>query len=289
MRIARELGYLNVPNDALLSVDQIDQFPAQQLVLICTGSQGEPTSALVRMGQQNLRSISIVPGDTVIISATPIPGNEELVNRTLDNLFRLGANVYYDEVLDVHVSGHASQEEQKLLINLIRPQYFVPIHGEYRHLVLHAQLAQQCGLDPSRVFVMETGDVLEIDEECAEVVDGAMADNYVFVDGRGVGDVGQGVLDDRRLLSRNGFLVAVVALDKYTGSVVGEPQIITRGFVFEAEASELFDMMKSEITKDAQRGGTRTELAERLKNSLARLAFEETGRRPVIVPVISKL
>jgi len=240
------------------------------------------------MGQGGYRSVSLVPGDTVLVSATPIPGNEELVNRTLDNLFRLGANVFWDEVLDVHVSGHASQEEQKMMINLIRPRYFVPIHGEYRHLVLHGKLAEQCGVDPGNVLIMETGDVLELGTDSAEIVD-CVSERYVFVDGRGVGDVGKRVLEDRRLLSRNGVLVAVVTLDKYTGGLRGEPEIITRGFVYEAEAAELLDRAREEITNAVRLGGTRSEITERLKSSLSRFAYEETGRRPVVVPVVAKV
>ena len=288
VRIARELDYLNVPEGTLITADQIEQLPDEQVTLVCTGSQGEPTSALVRMGQRDPRTISVVPGDTVIVSATPIPGNEELINRTLDNLFRLGANVFYDEVLDVHVSGHASQEELKLLINLIRPKYFVPIHGEYRHLVLHSKLAEQCGIDPSRIFVMETGDVFEINADGAEVVD-SISEGHVFVDGHGVGDVGQSVLDDRRLLSRNGFLIVVVTLDKYTGGLIGEPQIITHGFVYEAEAESLLERAKQEAAKAVQSGGSRSDLTERLKSSLMRFAMEETGRRPMVVSVVNKV
>ncbi len=288
VRMARELGYLNVPEGVLFPVEQLDQFPPHQVTLICTGSQGEPTSALVRMSRGDLRSVEVVPGDTVVVSATPIPGNEELINRTLDNLFRLGANVFYDEVLDVHVSGHASQEEQKLLINLLRPKYFVPIHGEFRHLVLHSKLAQQCGLSPEHIFVLETGDVLELDSSGAEVVD-HISDNYIFVDGLRVGDVGQSVLEERRVLSCNGFVVVVVVLDKYTGSLVGEPQIITRGFVHEEDAAELLARMKEEVGRAVQLGGTRSELAERLQNTVGRLAFAETGRRPMVVPVVTKV
>lgn len=288
VRIARELGYLDVPDDILLGVEQVSQLPDSHITLVCTGSQGEPTSALVRMGRGDFRSVSVVPGDTVMVSATPIPGNEELVNQTLDNLFRLGANVFYDEVLDVHVSGHASQEEQKMMINLIRPRYFVPIHGEYRHLVLHGKLAQQCGIDPDNIFVMETGDVLEIDAEGASVVD-HIGGEYVFIDGRGMANGGQGVIEDRRLLSRNGFLVAFVTLDKYTGSVVGDPQLVTRGFVYEVEMAELLDLAKKEITQAVSLGGSRAQIVERLEAVLARFAHEHTGRRPVVVPIVSKV
>jgi ribonuclease J len=288
VKIARELGYLHDPDNVLLSIDQIAQLPDRQVAIVCTGSQGEPTSALVRMSQNNFRSLKIQLGDTVIVSASPIPGNEELINHTLDNLFRLGANVYYDEVLDVHVSGHASQEEQKLMLNLIRPQYFVPIHGEYRHLVLHSKLAHQCGITPDRIFIMETGDVLEIDGNGAEVVD-KVSEDYVLVDGLGMGSDGQNVLDERRLLSQNGFLVATIILDKYTGGLVGEPRIVTHGFVYEAEARDLIDLIKDEIARAVELRGTRSELAERLTAVLSHVARQRTGRHPLVIPIVTKV
>ncbi|NLG27978.1 MAG: ribonuclease J [Chloroflexi bacterium] len=288
VKIARELGYLHVPDDVLITIDQIGQYPDHEVALVCTGSQGEPTSALVRMSRGEFRSVQLMPGDTVIVSATPIPGNEELINHTLDNLFRLGAHVFYDEVLDVHVSGHASQEEQKLLLNLMRPLYFVPIHGEYRHLILHSQLARQCGVAEDHALVMETGDVLEIDQDGAEIVD-KVSDSYVFVDGLGVGGDGQSVLNERRSLSENGFLVVAVSLDKYTGGLVGEPQIISRGFVYEAEAEDLLELAKAEAVRAVELGGSRTELTERLAQNLARLAHKQTGRQPIVVPIVSKL
>jgi ribonuclease J len=288
VKIARELGYLRVPDDVLINIDQIGQYPDHEIALVCTGSQGEPTSALVRMSRGEFRSVQLMPGDTVIVSATPIPGNEELINHTLDNLFRLGAHVFYDEVLDVHVSGHASQEEQKLLLNLMRPLYFVPIHGEYRHLILHSQLAHQCGVATDHALVMETGDVLEIDQDGAEIVD-KVSDSYVFVDGLGVGGDGQTVLDERRILSQNGFLIVAVNLDKYTGGLVGEPQIISRGFVYEAEAEDLLELAKAEASRVVELGGSRAELTERLAQNLARLAHKQTGRQPIVVPIVTKL
>lgn len=240
------------------------------------------------MGQGTFRSVYVMPGDTVIVSASPIPGNEEMVNRTLDNLFRLGADVYYDEVLDVHVSGHASQEEQKMMINLIRPQFFVPVHGEYRHLVLHSKLAQQCGIPPERIFVLESGDVLEIGEQGGEVVE-HVCDNYVFVDGLGVGDVRETVLDDRRHLSRNGFLLAVVTMDKYTGGLVGAPQIITRGFVDEDESNGLLEKVREQVTRAVEVGGSRAEVADRIDVYLRRFTRQETGRHPMIVPLVIRV
>jgi len=240
------------------------------------------------MGQRRFRSVSIVPGDTVIVSASPIPGNEEYINRTLDDLFRLGANVFYDEVLDVHVSGHASQEEQKLMITLIKPEYFVPIHGEYRHLVLHSKLALQCGVDPENIFIMETGNVLEIGRDGAEVVDN-VSNGLIFVDGRGVGDIGRTVIEQRQILARNGFLIAVVTLDKYTGALRGQPEIVTRGFIYDPESADLLDRVKEEVTRVVESGGGRPGVADSLKTSLAHLAFEETGRRPMVIPVVKRV
>jgi len=285
VKMALELGYLDVPDGALVSMEEASNLPHQQVALICTGSQGEPTSALVRMSRDEFRSVRIVPGDTVIVSATPIPGNEEVINRTLDNLFRLGANVHYDELLKVHVSGHASQEEQKLMISLTRPQFFVPIHGEYRHLILHAQIAQQVGIPPENTIIMESGDVLEIDPYAARIVD-RVSQDYVFVDGRGVGDVGQVVLEDRRLLAQNGFLLAAVTLDRVTGRIIAGPEIISRGFVYVRESEELLDRAREAVVHVIERGGDRALLNRRIKDALTRFAYEEIGRRPVILPVV---
>jgi len=285
VRMARELGYLEIADEVMLSLDELDKLPHRKVALVCTGSQGEPTSALVRMSLNEDRNVQIVPGDTVIVSATPIPGNEELVNRTLNNLFRLGANVYYDELLDVHVSGHASQEEQKLMINLIRPKFFVPIHGEYRHLILHAQLAEQVGIPRENIIVMESGDVLELTSHSARIVD-TVSEDYVFVDGRGVGDVGQVVLEDRRMLSQNGFLMAVVTLDRATGRILAGPEIISRGFVYVRESEELLERARQKVTEVIERGGSRASLTRRIRDALTRFAYKEVGRRPVIVPVV---
>jgi ribonuclease J len=240
------------------------------------------------MSQGIQRSVSVVPGDTVIVSATPIPGNEELIHRTLDNLFRLGADVVYDDLLSVHVSGHASRDEQQRMIEVVRPRYFVPIHGEYRHLVLHSKLAAQCGVAAEHILVMESGDVLEIDAQHAEVVD-HVSDSRIFVDGRGVGDVEQTILEERRSLADSGFLAAVVLIDKYTGSLLGEPQILSRGFSSEFQSNGLLESAREEIGRAAQTGGSRSELAERVQAALARLAFEATGRRPVVVAAVSKV
>ena len=285
VKMATELGYLNVSPDMLLTIDEINRLPPRKVVMVCTGSQGEPTSALVRMASDEYRSISIRPGDTVIVSATPIPGNEELINHTLNNLFRLGADVYYDELLDVHVSGHASQEEQKLMINLLKPKFFVPIHGEYRHLVLHAQMAQQLGIPAKNIFVVESGQVLEFDGNEGWLGE-EVAGGYVFVDGLGVGDVGQVVLRDRQHLSRDGFLIAVVAVDEKTGELLAEPDIISRGFVYMREAEDLIEQAKEQVVTALQKGGSPTVVSAKIRETLSEFLYEQTRRRPMILPVV---
>ncbi len=283
VRVASELGYLHVPDGVLRPLEEINRLPPRQVAMLCTGSQGEPTSALVRMASNDYRAVSLMPGDTVIVSAHPIPGNEEFVNRTINNLFRLGANVYYDELLDVHVSGHAGQEEQKLLLSLLRPRFFVPIHGEYRHLVLHAGLAEQVGIPAQNIVVMESGEVLELSRNSARVVD-RVTEGYVFVDGRGVGDVGEAVLEDRRLLSLNGFLVATVAVDS-GGHIVAGPEIVSRGLVYNREAEEFIEGAK-EVVEDVVERVPRHEIRARLREGLIDYVYSEIGRRPIIIPVV---
>ncbi len=286
--VSRELGYLKVPDEALINLNQIDDVPDHRLTLICTGSQGEPTSALVRMGQRRYHSVSIVPGDTIIVSASAIPGNEELINRTHDNLFRLGADVYYDDILDVHVSGHASQEEQRLVLSLVRPEYFVPIHGEYRHLVLHGKLAKQCGVAPEKVLIAETGDVLEITPSRVELIKD-IHDRNVFVDGSSVGEIGREVIEERQALSRNGFLVSTVMVDKYTGGILGEPTITTRGFLKEAESKEILEEMEKEIEEAVEGGGTRAEMERSVRGRLQSYMSRTLGRRPIVIAEVKKV
>ncbi|HID87774.1 MAG TPA: ribonuclease J, partial [Anaerolineae bacterium] len=288
VRMAQELGYLSVPDGTLVRTDELSKLPPEKVTIVCTGTQGEPTSALVRMANREHRQVRIQPGDTVILSATPIPGNEELVHRTLNNLFRLGAWVYYQDLLPVHVSGHASQEEQKLMISLTRPKFFVPIQGEYRHLVLHAELARQMGIPRENIFVVESGQVLEFDERSgrvAETLDGG----YVFVDGLGVGDVGTVVLRDRHLLSQDGFFIAVVAVDKSTGKLVEGPDIISRGFVYLRDSEELLEEAKQQVIKALRKRGRSTALDDKIKEVLSRFLYERTKRRPMILPVVMEV
>ncbi|MBC7263859.1 MAG: ribonuclease J [Chloroflexi bacterium] len=288
VRIAEELGYLKAPNGVLVNVEEVNRLPPRQAAVVCTGSQGEPTSALVRMSMNTFPAVNLVPGDTVVVSATPIPGNEELINRTLNNLFRLGANVYYDELLDVHVSGHASQEELKMMISLVRPRYFVPIHGEYRHLVLHAQLAEQVGISPDHIFILECGDVLEVSPDEAKIT-GRVSEEQVLVDGLGVGDVGRTVLEDRRILSRNGFIVAVVAIAKDSGRIVSGPEIISRGFVYIPEAEDLLAGAKALVEQAVAKGGGADAIGQRVREWLSKYAYEEIKRRPIVIPVVMEV
>jgi ribonuclease J len=284
VRMARNLGYLTAPDDTFLRIEDLDMLPPSQVAIVCTGTQGEPTSALVRMANQEHRQVSIQYGDTVILSATPIPGNEELVHRTLDNLFRLGANVCYHRLMPVHVSGHASQEEQKMMISLTRPRYFIPAGGEYRHLVLHAQLARELGIPGENIFVVENGQVIEFDDEGARLGE-RVGGGHVLIDGLGIGDVGEVVLRDRRLLSRDGFVVVVVALDEATGEVIEGPDIVSRGFVYMRDAEALIEEAKH-LVIEALANGHRDTASNLIHDTLAEFLYRRTRRRPMIFPVI---
>lgn len=308
--VAQELGYIVAPPGVLLRPDEIagvNDVPGRGIVLVTTGSQGEPTSALARMANRDHRQVQIAPGDTVIVSAAPIPGNEELVARTIDNLFRLGAHVHWGVDRQVHVSGHASQEELKLMISLIRPRYVVPVHGEYRHLVMHARLAEGLSLPNTSSIVIEDGDILEFSDEGATVVDKAPA-GYVFVDGLGVGDVGQVVLRDRRVLAQDGVLIVSLAVERESGRLVGDPDIVTRGFVYMRDAAEIVDKVRSlvEGTVDAARKSSLAQwlpegeeadealpnnvswadVRARIRDVLSKYVYEQTRRRPMILPLI---
>jgi len=285
---ASELGYLSISPDELLSPQQINELPADKVAIACTGSQGEPTSALVRMALGEHRQVNIRPGDSVIMSATPIPGNEELVNRTLNNLYRAGAEVYYQERSRVHVSGHASREEHKLMLNLTRPKFFVPIHGEYRHLVHHAQMAEALGIPRQNIFVVESGQVLEFGPGWGRI-NGRVAEGHVLVDGLGVGDVGNVVLRDRHLLSKDGFVVVVLAVDADTGEVVQGPDIITRGFVYLREATDLIEEAGMRVLEALAHGEPRASASNTIKDTLAEFLYNRTKRRPMILPVVMEV
>jgi ribonuclease J len=291
VKMAVQLGYLDLgPEgaDALLTADEMNHLPPEQVAIACTGSQGEPTSALVRMAMGEQRQVNIHPGDSVVVSATPIPGNEELVNRTVDNLFRAGAEVYYHDRAKVHVSGHASREEHKLLLNLTRPRFFVPIHGEYRHLVLHARMAEELGIPRDNIFIIDSGQVLEFGPDYGRV-NGRVSEGHVLVDGLGVGDVGNVVLRDRHLLADDGFVVAVVAIDADTGELVEGPDIITRGFVYVPDAGELMDEAAHTVVEALKHGSAGPAVSGKIKDSLAGFLYSRTKRRPMILPVVMEV
>lgn len=286
VKMALKLGYLNTPEDIFIHTDDLEDYPDSQITIICTGTQGEPTSALVRMANQEHRQVSLRQGDTVILSATAIPGNEELVHRTLNNLFRLGADVIYQSLMPVHVSGHASQEEQKLMIELIRPQYFIPIQGEYRMLVLHAQLAESVGIAGDNIFVVENGQVIEFDEEDAYLAE-TIPSGQIMVDGLGIGDVGKVVLRDRHLLSRDGFVVVVMAIDERTGRLVDGPEIISRGFVYVRDSEDLLEEAKDRVIDLLESGKMHRDTAATIiRDNLSQFLYQRTRRNPMIFPVV---
>ncbi len=285
-RIASELGYLNSPPDVLRRFDEIHRFPHNKIILLTTGSQGEPTSALVRIANRDNNQVKIIPGDTVIMSATPVPGNEALVNRTIDNLFRQGAHVVYEKLAQVHVHGHGSQEELKLLLSLVRPKFFVPIHGEYRHLSLHAKLAKDLGMSEDNIFVLENGNILELDREKGKIV-GRLPAGNVYVDGLVMGDLASVILRDRKLLSRDGIVVVVIAIDKEHGKVVGRPDIVSRGFVDmkegEAVLEKARDLVKATLDHSSGQPLEWSFINVKVKDTLSKFFYEQTRRRPMIL------
>ena len=287
-QMAQELGYLRVNPGTLLRPDEMRKTPNEKLVIICTGSQGEPTSALARMARRDHQYVDIVPGDTVITSSTPIPGNEALVDRVIDNLYKMGARVLYSRIAPgVHVRGHAAQEELKLMLSLVRPRYFLPIHGEYRHLVHHAQLGTKMGIDPQNIFVLEDGDVLEIDHEEA-YIEGHVSGDYVYVDGLGVGDVDSLVLRDRKHLASDGMVVVIVTIEKRTGKVLGLPEVVSRGFVDVEESENLLYRTREAALQSLPGEGHAVDWAlvnTRVKDGVARFLHDETHRRPMVLPV----
>ncbi len=293
IKIASDLGYMNIPEGILVEMEEIENYPPEKMVVVTTGSQGEPMSALTRMATADHRWVGIVPGDTVIISATPIPGNEKLVSRTIDLLYKQGAEVIYERTSGVHVSGHASQEELKIVLNLIKPKYFIPVHGEYRHLMKHAHLAESLGMPRSRVFVAENGQVIEIGKKKASIT-GKVTAGKVLIDGLGVGDVGNIVLRDRKQLSQDGIMIVVVTIDRENGEVVAGPDIVTRGFVYVRESEELIDSAKLRV-KEAmdicfQKNITEwAQIKNQIKEKLGKSLYERTGRRPMILPIIMEV
>lgn len=293
VNIAKELGYLKVPEGVLIDIDETHNYTPEKVVIITTGSQGEPMSALTRMAMNDHKKVDIMPGDTVIISATPIPGNEKLVSRTIDHLYKLGADVIYEKSNGVHVSGHASQEEIKMMHNLVRPRFFMPVHGEYRHLVKHANLAKSLGMPTDHIVIGENGSVIELTKSSI-TINGKVPAGKVLVDGLGVGDVGNIVLRDRRQLSQDGIMIVVVTIDKESCHVVSGPDIVSRGFVYVREAEDLMDEARDKVQAALDRCEENnvsewSAIKSTVRDSLGRFLFERTRRRPMILPIIMEI
>ena len=293
VHFSSELGHLKIPPDTVIKIDEIDDHPPERLVVVTTGSQGEPMSGLARMSVRDHRKFRIVPGDTVVISATPIPGNERSVYKTINNLAKLGATVIHGTDGRSHVSGHGSQEELLLMLNLIRPEFFVPVHGEYRMLMQHGRLAVQTGVEPGNVYVVENGDVLEFTSEYADKI-GKTYGGHVYVDGSGVGDVGEAVLRDRKALSNDGIMVVVVAIDSEEARITAGPDLISKGVFYLAEAGGVLDELRAglaaslaEISVEGMRDVDTVK--EHIRSGLAQAIYARTKRRPVIVPVVMEV
>ncbi len=293
LQTAIDLGYIKIPKGLLIDIDELPRYNPEHSVIITTGSQGEPMSALVRMALGDHKKISIKAGDLVIISANPIPGNERTVSRVINELFKRGANVIYDALADIHVSGHACQEEIKLMHSLVKPKFFIPIHGEYRHLVHHVSLAEAMGTPRKNIFLMQIGQVLCLDANSAKV-EGTVPAGRILVDGLGVGDVGNIVLRDRKHLAQDGLIIIVAALSSDSGQIVSGPDVISRGFVYVRESEDLIDKVKA-VAKKSIEGSKAKNLNDWntiksvIKNEVGDFLYERTKRKPMILPVILEI
>ena len=293
VQVAIELGYIKIEKENLVSIDQINKYNNNEIVIITTGSQGEPMSALARMATSEHRKVNIVSGDTIIISATPIPGNEKLVSRVIDQLFKKGAEVVYGSSEAVHVSGHACQEELKLMQTLVRPKYFIPVHGEYRHLKQHGELANSIGVPKSNILIPEIGDVIEITRNSIKK-SGSVISGQIFVDGLGVGDVGNIVIRDRKHLSQDGILTVVVTLSKENKAIIAGPDIISRGFVYVRESEKLMDEARDIVRNvfakcEEQKITDWSTLKSTVRDELRSFLYEKTKRKPMILPIIMEI
>jgi ribonuclease J len=289
VKMAQKMGYLNIPDGMLVRLEEANKMEPHNIAIMATGTQGEPSAVLGRMSVGKHPIISVQPGDTIIMSAHPIPGNEEYIHRIINRLFQKGADVLYDPVAKVHVSGHASQEEQKLLIGLLRPRYFIPIHGELRMLKAHARLAYDLGFSPEQVFVVENGTPIEFVEGQARQLS-RVPGGYVFVDGSGVGDVDKSVIRDREVLARDGFIVTVVRRDKDGGIKAQNPEIITRGFIYMREAESLTKVMSQAVLGELRQLGedaAEETIRGRVTDALSRVIYSETRRRPMIIVIVA--
>ena len=290
VNIARELGYLSIPEGMEIGIDQIGDFPDDEIIMVTTGSQGEPMSALARMAAGFHKQIKVKQEDTVILSSKFIPGNEKAIANIINKLYKRGADVIYEKISEIHVSGHAFREELKLMINLTKPKYFIPIHGEYRHLILHARLAEQVGILHENVLIAENGNIIEFDENTGRVKERVVT-GRVLIDGKGIGDVGRSVLKERRLLSEDGLVVVNMAFDEETGIVIYGPEIVSRGFVFEAETGHLVDDAQCVVLEIIEEIGPDVQdrvdkIRSKMQSALRTYFFFAIGRRPVILPFI---
>ncbi len=290
VKMARNLGYLSIPDDMLIDLGQIASVPLERTVIMATGAQGEPSAVLGRLATGRHPRLEIEPGDTIILSSHPIPGNEEMVHRTINRLIQRGANVLYDPILPVHVSGHASQEEMKLMINLVRPRFFVPVHGELRHLHLHGKMAVELGIPPENVAIVENGTLLTFTADSMTVGE-RVPGGYVYVDGSGVGDIGPEVMRDREVLGRDGFVIVNLTIDRESHQLVAQPEIISRGFVYLREAGDLMSGAEKSIRAVLGADGNLTSrrLRDEVERSLDRFFYNETKRRPMVFAFINEI
>ena len=291
--IAAELGYIKIPDGILVGIDQINRYPSDKMVVVTTGSQGEPMSALYRMAFSEHRKVDIGPNDYVIISATPIPGNEKMVGKVVDELLKQGAEVVYERMYEVHVSGHACQEELKIMMSLTKPKYFIPVHGEQKHLRKHASLASSMGIEPSNIIIADNGKTIEVSENAIKVV-GEVTSGMVFVDGTGVGDVGSVVLRDRTKLAEDGIVIIVLSMDGTTGDVVSGPEVITRGFVYVRESEQMLDQTRrlcEDVVADCMydRITDHGTIKNRLRDAVSKHIYQTTRRSPMVLPIIMEV
>jgi ribonuclease J len=289
IKLARDIGYLDIPDNMLIDINKIDSIPPNKLVLMVTGSQGEPSAVLGRLSVGRHKFLNVQKDDTIILSSHPIPGNEEMVYRTIDRLIERGANVVYEPLENVHVSGHGSQEEMKLMINLVKPLFLMPIHGQVRHLHQHAKLGIEAGVPESNVIVSENGTVIEVDKHYVRKGE-RVPGGYVFVDGGVVGDVGKAVIRDREILARDGFFIVSVNVDKKSGKMIGRPEIVSRGFVYLREADELMhtveDTVMDVVQSNAHLNGRR---GDKIEETVGKLLYNETHRRPMIFSIVNEV
>ena len=285
-KIARNLGYLEMPDDLVVNIDQALKMKPKEVVLMSTGTQGEPTSIMGRLSTGTNRQFDIIPGDTIVLSSHPIPGNEESVHRTINRLFRRGANVIYESIAPVHVSGHASQEEMKLLLHLVKPKYFIPIHGELRHLHQHAELAKQVGVPEDHIAIVENGNVIEFEDGEMSIGE-RIPGGYVFVDGAGVGEVGPSVVREREILARDGFVLVNLTLDRNTCRLLEEPEIITRGFIYKRESDDLLNATRK-LVADTVNCSSNGRMQSDLEQSVKSFLYSKTKRRPMVFVTMSQ-